>query len=71
MHMRPRIDAAEPDDVIHEAVQNFADEHGLKQSRAWAELVKLGLTNAHEYTRSPPEPQGGEPVKTHDGWEEQ
>ena len=64
--MRPKIDAP---DALSEAVQEFGREHGMRQPRAWAELVKLGLAHKHEYTKSPPEPQDGEGVRTNNGWE--
>ena len=38
--MRPRID----DDGLKHLVEQYADENGLRMPRAWADLVKAGLT---------------------------
>lgn len=41
--IRPRIDL---DDTDHERVQEYADENGLRMSRAFADLIKEGLDSS-------------------------
>jgi len=44
--MRPRVDSPIGEDELREKVHDYAEERGVRMSRAWAELLLDGL-NCH------------------------